>query len=457
MTRIIQLTGALLGTLIGFALGLALLQRAGDLIEEANRPAFLTAFVVATLLFGYLAIPYITIYPVRRAVEKLSEAGAGEFALGVAAVVIGLFMGVLVGIPLAQVGGVLGSLGPPVVSLFLAFLMLAATMSKRDVLLPAFAGLIPGARRGGPSTRVVIDTSAVIDGRIVDIAKTGFILGELVVPRFVLDELQRIADSPDALRRNRGRRGLEMLSALQKDAVTPVEISEAAYPEVTEVDAKLMAYARDHGAAILTNDYNLNRVADLQGIRVLNVNELANAVKAVVHPGEEMSVRIIQEGKEAGQGVGYLDDGTMVVVDQAKKALGRTIEVSVTSVLQTTAGKMIFCRWIDAPPVEESARNNQRLGDRRDPRNGRDYRLPDRREIDRRTLEERAGNGGDHRPVAPATLGSHGAAIAPIPPAVEHREHEARHPELGAGPAPVPGDGEAAGEAAHPGHTAKAD
>lgn len=344
MTRIIQLTGALLGTLIGFALGLALLQRAGDLIAEANRPAFLTAFVVATLLFGYLAIPYITIYPVRRAVEKLSEAGAGEFSLGVAAVVIGLLMGVLVGIPLAQVGGVLGSVGPPVVSLFLAFLMLAATMSKRDVLLPAFAGIIPGARRGGPSTRVVIDTSAVIDGRIVDIARTGFILGELVVPRFVLDELQRIADSPDALRRNRGRRGLEMLSALQKDAVTPVEINEATYPEVAEVDAKLMAYARDHGAAILTNDYNLNRVADLQGIRVLNVNELANAVKAVVHPGEEMSVRIIQEGKEAGQGVGYLDDGTMIVVEGGLRFLNQEIPIAVTRVLQTVAGRMIFAQ-----------------------------------------------------------------------------------------------------------------
>lgn len=344
MTRIIQLTGALLGTLIGFALGLALLQRAGDLIDEANRPAFLTAFVVATLLFGYLAIPYITIYPVRRAVEKLSEAGAGEFALGVGAVVIGLLMGVLVGIPLAQVGGVLGSVGPPVVALFLAFLMLAATMSKRDVLLPAFAALVPGARRAGPSTRVVIDTSAVIDGRIVDIARTGFILGQLVVPRFVLDELQRIADSPDALRRNRGRRGLEMLSALQKDAVTPVEISEGTYAEVPEVDAKLMAYARDHGAAILTNDYNLNRVADLQGIRVLNVNELANAVKAVVHPGEEMRVRIIQEGKEAGQGVGYLDDGTMIVVEGGVRFLNQEIPIAVTRVLQTVAGRMIFAQ-----------------------------------------------------------------------------------------------------------------
>ena len=344
MTRIIQLTGALLGTLIGFALGLALLQRAGELIQPPNRPAFLTAFVVATLLFGYLAIPYITIYPVRRAVEKLSEAGAGEFALGVAAIIVGLLMGVLIGVPLSQVGGVLGSVGPPVVALFLAAMMLIITMSKRDVLLPAFAAFVPGARSRGPTNRVVIDTSAVIDGRISDIARTGFILGTLIVPRFVLDELQRIADSPDAMRRNRGRRGLEMLSALQKDAVSPVEISEATYPEVAEVDAKLMAYARDNGAAILTNDYNLNRVADLQGIRVLNINELANAVKSVVHPGEEMRVRIIQEGKEAGQGVGYLDDGTMIVVEGGVRFMDQEVPISVTRVLQTVAGRMIFAQ-----------------------------------------------------------------------------------------------------------------
>ena len=344
MTRIVQFTGALLGTLIGFALGLALLQRAGDLIEPANRPAFLTAFVVATLLFGYLAIPYITIYPVRRAVDKLSEAGAGEFALGVAAIVVGLFMGVLLGAPVAGLGGAIGTVGPPVVAIFLAFLMLAATMYKRDVLLSAFGSLIPGSRGRSVTNLVVIDTSSVIDGRIVDIARTGFVLGTLVVPRFVLDELQRIADSPDAMRRNRGRRGLEMLSALQKDATSPVEISEETYPEVAEVDAKLMAYARDHNAAILTNDYNLNRVADLQGIRVLNINELANAVKSVVHPGEEMSVRIIQEGKETGQGVGYLDDGTMIVVEGGLKFLEQEIPITVTRVLQTVAGRMIFAQ-----------------------------------------------------------------------------------------------------------------
>ncbi len=344
MTRIIQFTGAMLGTLIGFALGLALLQRAGDLIEPANRPAFLTAFVVATLLFGYLAIPYITIYPVRRAVDVLADADAGEFGLGVAAIVIGLLMGVLVGVPLAQVGGPIGSFAPPIVAIFLAIMMLGATMQKRDVLLPAIANWIPGARSRGPSNRVVVDTSAVIDGRIVDIARTGFVLGTLIITRFVLDELQRIADSPDAMRRNRGRRGLEMLSALQKDATTSVEVSEDTYPEVEEVDAKLMAYARDHGSAILTNDYNLNRVADLQGIRVLNINELANAVKTVLHPGEEMTVRIIQEGKEAGQGVGYLDDGTMIVVEGGQRHMDRELPITVTRVLQTVAGRMIFAQ-----------------------------------------------------------------------------------------------------------------
>ena len=345
MTRIIQLLGALVGTVLGFVLGIALLGRAAELVQPANAPAFLTAFVVAGFLFGYLLSPYLTIYPANRAVERLGEAGAGEFSLGVAAVVVGLVMGLLLGVPLAEVGGVIGSIGPPLVALMLAGLMLAATMFKRDVLLNAFGGILsPPGRRRGHSTRVVVDTSAVIDGRIVDIARTGFILGTLVITRFVLDELQRVADSPDALRRNRGRRGLEMLTALQKDPMAPVEVSEATYPEINEVDAKLMAYAREHGTAILTNDYNLNRVAELQGIRVLNMNELANAVKSVVHPGEEIGVRVIQEGKEPGQGVGYLDDGTMIVVEGGVRFMNTETVVTVTRVLQTVAGRMIFAQ-----------------------------------------------------------------------------------------------------------------
>lgn len=345
--KLIQLLGALLGTLLGFGLGLFLLERSGGLISAGNRPAFLMALVAASLLFGYLAIPYVTIYPARRVVDLISEAGPGDFVLGVIAIIVGLVMGLLLGAPLSAIGGAAGSILPPVAAILLALGMLWATLRKRDVLIPALVGAIPGWRGGG-EVKVVVDTSSVIDGRIVDIGRTGFILGTLVVPRFVLDELQRIADSPDTVRRNRGRRGLEMLAALQKDSVTPVLVTEETYPEVTEVDAKLVAYAREHDAAILTNDFNLNRVAELQGIRVLNVNELANAVKAVVHPGEEMSVRIIQEGKEPGQGVGYLDDGTMIVVENGSRFMERDVGVTVTRVLQTVAGRMIFAQPRDA-------------------------------------------------------------------------------------------------------------
>jgi uncharacterized protein YacL len=345
MTKIIQLVGALIGTFFGFGLGLLILERAGDVVSQPNRPAFLMAVVAASLLFGYLAIPYVTVYPTRWAVGRLGEAGAGDYALGVAAVIVGLLMGLLLGLPLAALGGTWGAILPPVASILLALLMLWATMYKRHVLLPAIAGIVPGGRRrGGSPQRVAVDTSAVIDGRIVDVARTGFIMGSLVIPRFVLEELQRIADSPDALRRNRGRRGLEMLSILQRDAVSPVEVTEELYPEIAEVDAKLIAFARDRDTAILTNDFNLNRVAELQGIRVLNINELANAVKAVLHPGEDMSVRIIQEGKEAGQGVGYLDDGTMIVVEGGQRYMEQEIGVTVTRVLQTVAGRMIFAQ-----------------------------------------------------------------------------------------------------------------
>ena len=344
MTKIIQLVGALLGTVAGFGFGLLILDRGGSLISNANRPAFLMAMVVASLLFGYLAIPYVTIRPARWAVDRLSVAGAGEFALAVAAIVIGLVMGILAGVPLGALGGVAGAVLPPAAALSFALVMLWATLYKRDVLLPAFGAMLPGGRRRGATHQIVVDSSAVIDGRIVDVGRTGFILGTLVAPQFVLDELQRIADSPDPVRRARGRRGLDMLTALQRDSITPVEVKADLYPEIGEVDAKLIAYARDHGAAILTNDFNLNRVAELQGIRVLNLNELANAVKAVVHPGEEMTVRVIQEGKEPGQGVGYLDDGTMIVVEGGVRFMEREVPIIVTRVLQTVAGRMIFAQ-----------------------------------------------------------------------------------------------------------------
>jgi uncharacterized protein YacL len=188
----------------------------------------------------------------------------------------------------------------------------------------------------------IVDTSAIIDGRIADVSQTGFIPGSLIIPRFVLDELHHIADSYDAVRRNRGRRGLEMLTKLQKESNIPIEISEMDVKDVPDVDGKLVKLAKIFGCAIITNDFNLNRVAEIQGVHVLNINELANAVKPVVLPGEEMQVRIIQEGKELGQGVGFLDDGTMIVVEGGRRYINSRVEVVVTRVLQTAAGRMIF-------------------------------------------------------------------------------------------------------------------
>ena len=190
-----------------------------------------------------------------------------------------------------------------------------------------------------------MDTSVIIDGRIADIAETGFLDGILVLPQFVLRELQLVADSADSLKRNRGRRGLDVMQRIQKMASVTVQIVEDDFPSVREVDLKLIELAKLYEAKIVTNDFNLNKVAQLQGVEVLNINELANALKPIVLPGELMKVFILKEGKEYNQGVAYLDDGTMVVVDNARKMIGKTIDVSVTSVLQTTAGKMIFGKW----------------------------------------------------------------------------------------------------------------
>jgi uncharacterized protein YacL len=219
----------------------------------------------------------------------------------------------------------------------------------------------------------ILDTSVIIDGRIADVCETGFVEGTLVAPQFVLRELQQVADSSDSLKRNRGRRGLDMLQRVQKMSGVHVQIVETDFPEIREVDLKLIELARRMDGKIVTNDFNLNKVAQLRGVQVLNINELANSLKPVVLPGEVMRVFMLKEGKEPGQGVGYLDDGTMVVVDQGKRAMGKTIEVSVTSVLQTTAGKMIFCRWPEATGGEADV---TRPGDTgripRPPRNGRE-------------------------------------------------------------------------------------
>jgi uncharacterized protein YacL len=234
-----------------------------------------------------------------------------------------------------------------------------------------YLGLSMGARNGewleptrllslfqtsGPRRRYrILDTSVIIDGRVADICETGFMDGTLVIPQFVLKELQLVADSSDSMKRNRGRRGLDILQKIQKMAGVDVMISDVDFPEVREVDLKLIELARTLQGKIVTNDFNLNKVAQLRGVEVLNINELANSLKPVVLPGELMKVFILKEGKEYNQGVAYLDDGTMVVVDNARKMIGKTIDIVVTSVLQTTAGKMIFGRFIDASTAAQAA------------------------------------------------------------------------------------------------------
>jgi len=192
--------------------------------------------------------------------------------------------------------------------------------------------------------RVLVDTSAIIDGRIADIAKTGFLTGTLIVPRFVLNELQYVSDSADSMRRQRGRRGMDVLTELQHDEKTTVIISDIDVEGVREVDDRLVVLARQMRCPILTNDYNLNRIAELQGVKVLNINDLANAVKVILLPGETFDIRVIQEGKEFNQGVGYMDDGTMVVVENGQRYLNKEISVTVTKILQTSAGRMIFAK-----------------------------------------------------------------------------------------------------------------
>ena len=347
MIRSIRILGAALGALIGLGIAAA----ATGLFKDLAYAGFiLAAWTIAWMIVGFGVLPYLTVVPATWLVRKVQELSTAEFITAILGLFVGLLLGLLLGLPLAQIEGPLGTWLPLGISLFLGLGMMGLTVAKRFDLIAAAegAGLIrrPGSRddpaEGEP--RIVVDTSVLIDGRIAEIVESGFIYGTLVVPRFVLDELQHIADSSDTLRRNRGRRGLEILARMQRDTRTPIEVVEDEAPGVAEVDAKLVELAKRRSRVVLTNDFNLNRVAELQGVRVMNINSLANAVKPAVLPGEELHVKVIQEGKEAGQGVGFLDDGTMIVVEGGARLIDREVDVSVTRVLQTVAGRMIFAQ-----------------------------------------------------------------------------------------------------------------
>lgn len=268
-------------------------------------------------------------------------------------ITIGLIVGLiisallLVSLPIRDMAAPWGNIVPYTIFAILVVASIVIMLLRGRQILNALSGYLPNAggvisKKEYSGKHIVLDTSAIIDGRIADISQTGFIQASLVIPRFVLDELRHIADSADSLRRNRGRRGLEMLSRLQKDSDIPIEISDIDFDDVHEVDAKLVKLGRILRCPILTNDFNLNRVAELQGVQVLNVNELANAIKPVVLPGEELEVHVIQEGREPSQGVGFLDDGTMIVVEGGRRYIDSHINVLVARVLQTAAGRMIF-------------------------------------------------------------------------------------------------------------------
>ena len=238
------------------------------------------------------------------------------------------------------------------VLLLMTYIGLVVGASKGDLLnLAALGGLFTG-ERGGRRSNKVVDTSAIIDGRIADIAETGFLEGTLIIPEFVLRELQMVADSSDSSKRQRGRRGLDVLQRMRGNAQITVQIAEEDYPHIREVDLKLIELAKQLEGKIITNDFNLNKVAQVRGVAVLNINDLANSLRPVVLPGEKMRIVVLKEGKEYDQGVGYLDDGTMVVVDHARRLIGRSVEIAVTSVLQTASGKMIFGRLDDGSRPE---------------------------------------------------------------------------------------------------------
>lgn len=342
---------------VGFAAGYQLVYKGFAVITTNTgiEATFTTSIGVSVLggsIFG-LIFYIITPWFIRMASRvngwvqmALKAIPTQDIVVAVIGLVIGLLVGALLSIALYRIP-VVGIYVSQVITLFAGYLGMSLMLSRKEEM-PFLTGLFTRQARAERTANFrsakILDTSVIIDGRITDICAAGFIEGVVVIPGFVLEELRHIADSSDALKRNRGRRGLDILNRMQKESLVPVQIVEQDFDDITEVDSKLVKLAKILKGKIVTNDFNLNKVCELQGVPVLNINELANAVKPVVLPGEEMTALIVKDGKEAGQGIAYLDDGTMVVVEGGRRYIGDTIEVVVTSVLQTAAGRMIFAR-----------------------------------------------------------------------------------------------------------------
>lgn len=342
---------AILGTYWGTQIGA--MANAHDAIPSVPIAQYSFTIGLVGALFGLILTPYFTVRPVRSLRALLGRVSAQTLTAALLGLIAGLLIAALLAFPLSLLPAPFGEILPFVGAVLFSYLGVAVFVTRQTDIFNLFRALgrsgsqqaVETSGAGWAESRtILLDTSVIIDGRIADISRTGFLPGTLLIPRFVLIELQYIADSPDSLRRQRGRRGLEVLSTLQKEPSIRVRLSDIDVEGVKDVDEKLVILARQMRCPILTNDYNLNRVAELQGVTVLNINELTNAVKSVLLPGEQMSIRVIQEGKEQNQGVGYMDDGTMVVIENGRDHLDQEVLVTVTKVLQTAAGRMIFAR-----------------------------------------------------------------------------------------------------------------
>lgn len=357
-----QKISRILISLIGMAIGPAIVVTVNEIVVSLGLLSMQQVLVTWAVVLIYIAsalatgiISFIfaprliknTVSQLRHTEKKLSEMPASAIVFGAAGLLVGLLVALLLStatarIPFEWIGAALSA----ALYILLGYLGWSIGIQRRnDFNLPGVF------RRGKEKGRhldfarpKILDTSVIIDGRIFDICATGILEGALIVPDFVLQELRHIADSSDALKRNRGRRGLDILNRMQKELEQPVRVEEKDYEDVPEVDMKLLRLAQELSGVVVTNDYNLNKVASVQNVPVFNINDLANAIKPVVLPGEEIRLFIVKEGKEAGQGVGYLDDGTMIVVDGGKRCIGMEIDTVVTSVLQTAAGRMIFAK-----------------------------------------------------------------------------------------------------------------
>ncbi len=352
--KIVQIFFLVIGIVLGGTYG-------DRLFELIHFPIYSWESITASVLGGLLGLFVGTFFvdPFVRWFRWLEEKLIHTPLLDLVSGVLGVFLGLLVGYvltPILHLVPVVGVYVQSFASILLAYLGFRIFFSRREEVFALLPALLPkGAGNRGERSRQaaafarsgeakLLDTSVIIDGRIADIVETGFIEGMLVIPSFVLEELQHIADSSDVLKRNRGRRGLDILNKIQKELKVKVQVMEIDFDELSEVDSKLVRLAKQVGGKVVTNDFNLNKVCELQGVPVLNINDLANAVKPVVLPGEEISVHVIKDGKEYGQGVGYLDDGTMIVIEGGRDYIGHRVDVLVTSVLQTSAGRMIFAK-----------------------------------------------------------------------------------------------------------------